>query len=546
MKRFIITISLLIFSISLFADIFATTDEYWKRDDGSVYQFIDDTVILKFVGYKLQKGSFKKNDVKIKDIYEKNEIFYGFRRSNDQFGNLKKWEKVKLIMINENHIQIKNRFGELIVSLEKITQNDFLTLKNAPNYIIGLWKRDNDGSIYKFEKEIAILNRVGYNLEKGKFKENQIKLKNIEMKSFGNFSAMDRINKENGNISKWCEVTINLTNNELTIISDTNNKIQHYTKINETNSQETNKIIAELSKKIDQIEISKKDNSNTQIDDSNIQKKNIYIRSDLDVNIPHSRKLKKYGVAVIIGNANYQNNNIPNVDFALNDALILKKYLIKILGYQEEDIIFEENATKAKFETIFGVKDNYKGKLYNWIKPNQTDVFIYYVGHGAPDIKNNKAFFVPVDSDPSTISLNGYSIDTFYENLSKLPYKTLTVVIDACFSGTSQKGLLVKNISPAGIEVDNPIMELPNSSFFLSSSGKEYSSWYEKQGHSLFTYYFLKGLKGVADSNNDKKLTVGELKNYINEEVPYKARRLNNIEQTPQIYGNDNKVIAEY
>ena len=546
MKKFIITISLLLFLLSLFADMFKITDVYWKRDDGSIYQFIDDTAILKLIGYKLQKGSFKENDIKIKDIYKKNDIYYGFRRSNDQFGNLKKWEKIKLIMVNESNIQIQNRFGESIVSLKKISQNYFLTLKNAPNYIIGLWKRDNDGSIYKFEKEIAILNRVGYNLEKGKFKENQIKLKNIKMKSSGIFSAMDRINKENGNISKWCEVTINLTNNELTIISDTNNKIQHYTKINETDSQETNKIIAELSKKIDQIEISKRDNSNTQVDDSNIQKKNIYIRSDLDVNIPHNRKLKKYGVAVIIGNTNYQNNNIPNVDFALNDALILKKYLINTLGYIEEDIIYEKNATKAKFETIFGVKDNYKGKLYNWIKPNQTDVFIYYVGHGAPDIKNNKAYFVPVDSDPSTISLNGYSIDTFYENISKLPYKTLTVVIDACFSGTSQKGLLVKNISPAGIEVDNPIMELPNSSIFLSSSGKEYSSWYEKKGHSLFTYFFLKGLKGEADFNNDKKLTVGELKNYINEEVPYKARRLNNIEQTPQIYGNDNKVIAEY
>jgi len=545
MKKFIITISLLLFSISLFADIFKISDGYWKRDDGSIYQFIDDSAILKLVGYKLQKGLFKENDVKIKDIYKKNEIVYGFRRSNDQFGNLIKWEKIKLIMVNESHIQIQNRFGESIVSLEKITQNDFLTLKNTPNYIIGLWKRDNDGSIYKFEKKIAVLNRVGYNLEKGKFKENQIKLKNIEMKSPGVFSAMDRINNENGVISKWNKIIINLIENEL-IIRSSNNEDQHYTKIDVIDSRETNKIIAELLKKIDPVEISKKDNSNTQVNDSIIPTKSIYINSDIDKNIPHNRTHRKYGVAVIIGNKNYQNKNIPNVDFALNDASILKKYLIKVFGYKEENILYEENATKAKFETIFGIKDNYKGKLYNWIKPNQTDVFIYYVGHGAPDIKNNQAYFVPVDSDPSSISLNGYSIETFYQNLSKLPYKSLTVVIDACFSGTSQKGLLIKNISPAGIEVDNPIMELPNSSFFLSSSGKEYSSWYEKQGHSLFTYYFLKGLKGEADSNNDKKLTVGELKNYINEEVPYKARRLNNIEQTPQIFGNENKVIVEY
>ena len=543
MKKLILNILLLLFSLSLFADIFTIGDGYWKRDDGSIYQFIDDTAILKLVGYKLQKGSFKENNVKIKNIYEKKGDFYGFRRSNDQFGNITKWEKIKLIIINENHIQIQNRFGESIVSLEKITQNDFLTLKNAPNYIVGLWKRDKDGSIYKFEKKIAILNRVGYSLEKGKFKENQIKIKNIENISTGLFIAEDRINNENGIISRWNKININLNDNEL-IISSSNNKTQHYTKINENNSEEKNRIIAELSSKIDQIETSKKDSSSTKINDS--QKKNIYIHSDIDINIPHKAKSRDYGVAVIIANANYQNNNIPNVDFALNDASIFKKYLIKVLGYKEEDIIYEENSTKAKFETIFGIKDNYKGKLYNWIKPNQTDVFIYYVGHGSPDIKNNKAYFVPVDSDPSAISLNGYSIDTFYKNISKLPYKTLTVVIDACFSGNSQKGLLIKNISPVGIEVDNPIMDLPNSSIFLSSSGKEYSSWYEKNGHSLFTYYFLKGLKGEADYNKDKILTIGELKKYIDEEVPYKAQRLNNIEQTPQIYGNENKVIVEY
>lgn len=545
MKKLIIIISLFLFLLSLFSDISKIKNEYWKRDDGSIYQFIDDYAILKIIGYKLQKGSFKENDVKIKDIYEENRNYFGFRRSNDQYGNLVKWEKVNLIMINDNQIKIKNHYGKLLVVLEKITHNDYLAFKNAPNNIVGLWKRDNDGSIYKFEKDIAILNRVGYNLEKGKFKENQIKIKNIEMISPGVFLAMDRINNEKGIISRWNEININIIDNEL-IVSSSNNKTQHYTKIGEIDSQETNRIIAELSKKIDQIEFSKKDNSNTQVKDSIIPTKSIYINSDIDKNIPYNRTHRKYGIAIVIGNTNYQNKNIPDVDFALNDALIFRKYLINIFGYQEDDIIYEEDATKAKFETIFGVKDNYKGKLYNWIKPNQSDVFIYYVGHGAPDIKNNKAYFVPVDSDPSSISLNGYSIETFYQNLSKLQYKSLTVVIDACFSGTSQKGLLVKNISPAGIEVDSPIMELPNSSIFLSSSGKEYSSWYVDNGHSLFTFYFLKGLKGEADSNNDKKLTLGEFKNYLNEEVPYKARRLNNIEQTPQIFGNDNKVIAEY
>ena len=64
--------------------------------------------------------------------------------------------------------------------------------------------------------------------------------------------------------------------------------------------------------------------------------------------------------------------------------------------------------------------------------------------------------------------------------------------------------------------------------------------------HSLFTYYFLKALQGKGDLDKDNKLTIGEIKNYINENVPYMARRLNSREQTPQVIGDENKVLIKY
>ena len=49
---------------------------------------------------------------------------------------------------------------------------------------------------------------------------------------------------------------------------------------------------------------------------------------------------------------------------------------------------------------IFGIKDNHKGILYDYIKPNKSEVFIYYSGHGAPDINSNRAYFVPKNGNP--------------------------------------------------------------------------------------------------------------------------------------------------
>jgi hypothetical protein len=116
----------------------------------------------------------------------------------------------------------------------------------------------------------------------------------------------------------------------------------------------------------------------------------------------------------------------------------------------------------------------------------------------------------------------------------------VTVILDACFSGNSQGGSILKNISPIYIKVKENRIANPNSSIFTSASGEQVSSWYTDKKQSLFTYYFLKGLKGEADSNNDNLITARELYEYTADEihgVPQMARRLNGRTQTPTLIG---------
>ena len=56
----------------------------------------------------------------------------------------------------------------------------------------------------------------------------------------------------------------------------------------------------------------------------------------------------------------------------------------------------------------------------------------------------------------------------------------------------------------------------------------------------------MKGMKGEADVNGDKKLTVGELGNYIHESVSNMAGMLDR-EQTPGLETMDkNRVLVQY
>ncbi|MFB0516226.1 MAG: caspase domain-containing protein [Candidatus Neomarinimicrobiota bacterium] len=265
--------------------------------------------------------------------------------------------------------------------------------------------------------------------------------------------------------------------------------------------------------------------------------------SDVDIDIPAAAAPRPDAVGVVIGITEYAHPDVPQVDFARRDARLMRDYLVQAMGFQEENIIMavDQEATKAAFNRIF------EGQLQNYIKPGESDVFVYYSGHGAPDVENASAYFVPHDADPNYAAQTGYSLEQFYRQLNGLEVRSLTVVVDACFSGGSEAGMLIQQASPIFISVENPAANLKSGVVLTSSSGDQISSWYREKGHGLFTYFFLKGIRGAADGDQDGKVTSEEVFGYIMENVPYLARRMFNREQTPQLMGGTmDQILVEY
>lgn len=265
--------------------------------------------------------------------------------------------------------------------------------------------------------------------------------------------------------------------------------------------------------------------------------------ADIDTDIPQTSMYNPDAVAVVIGNRNYNDKDIPEVKYAHNDARMMKEYLVKVLGYSESNVILKLDAKKTDFEQLFGIRENHEGEVFDRIKPGRSDVFVYYSGHGAPDNnpKNPRPYFVPSDCSSSKYNLNGYPVDLLYENLAKLEAKSITVVLDACFSGSTNTGKQLIEGSVFGIKVDNPTIAKANAICITSSEGDQISSWYDEKHHGLFTYFFLKGLRGEADKNRNRILTYEELYEYVSDRedgVPYWAKRLHHgRKQTPTMQG---------
>jgi hypothetical protein len=265
--------------------------------------------------------------------------------------------------------------------------------------------------------------------------------------------------------------------------------------------------------------------------------------------VPPAKVNNPNAVAVVIGVEQY--SRIPAAPYAANDAEIMRRYFENRFGIDRNRILFYTN---DKVNGIFFKKmfDPEKGELRDVIgnASKETDLFVFYSGHGIPNKNADQTFLFPSDGDIRFLEDYGYPITTFYENLNKLNTRSVTVILDACFSGASRGSGMYKEenlIAAKGIKlkVTKPWTAYKNFTVINSSSGEETSLGNDQTETGLFTYYFAAGLRGEADKNKNGEITLGELKEYVEANMIPHSRRISGT-QTPEFYGDPNRVLVKY
>ena len=262
------------------------------------------------------------------------------------------------------------------------------------------------------------------------------------------------------------------------------------------------------------------------------------IFSDVDIPIKTSMQ-NKNTLAVVIGIENYQ--YVPDAKYAYNDAQVFREYLIETLGVSKQNIkmVLNSKATYAEINKLLGNK----GWLQRKVKNNSTDIIIYFAGHGISDTEEKTSGLLAFDIDPNYAI--GVNIKNLYKNLTNLNAKSVTVFLDACFTGqTRDETLLIAESRPITVVPKVDLIQ-DNMSILTATSNTQTSGAIKEQKHGLFTYFLLKGLRGDADVDEDKKLTLFELSKYIKKKVSSYALNADR-EQTPQLQGDENRVLVEF
>jgi len=256
--------------------------------------------------------------------------------------------------------------------------------------------------------------------------------------------------------------------------------------------------------------------------DNKIENKTTIIgTADVDVNIPVGTQISDKTFVVIIANENYQKE--VKVQYATNDGKVFKEYCEKTLGIPSKNIHFAPDASfgnmKSEIKWISDVSAAFNG---------QAKIIFYYAGHGMPNEADKSAYLLPVDGFSSDFE-TAIKLDDLYARLASNPAQSITVFLDACFSGSIRDDGMLANARGVKITPKTDIMK-GNMIVFSAATGNETAYPYKEKQHGLFTYFLLKKLqetKGDVDYQT--------LSNYIRDNVKQQSIIVNQKSQTPQV-----------
>jgi murein DD-endopeptidase MepM/ murein hydrolase activator NlpD len=241
--------------------------------------------------------------------------------------------------------------------------------------------------------------------------------------------------------------------------------------------------------------------------------------------------------AIIIGIQDYK--RVPKADFANNDAKEFYEYAVRALGIKPEKIkiLLDEEADEVNVVKAFE----------NWlpiqVNKDKTDVYVFFSGHGLPAPDGKSLYLLPHGVDKELLSRTAVGQGEIVSALTVAKPRSVTMFIDACYSGQTKAGdVLIANARPVTLKSDANLYPT-NFTVITASANDQISSSSPELKHGIFSFFLMKGMEGEADVNQDGKITVGEMQEYLSDKVARQAMTLNRKQNT-QLVGDANKVLV--
>ena len=264
-------------------------------------------------------------------------------------------------------------------------------------------------------------------------------------------------------------------------------------------------------------------------------------KEKIDLRFGGSLKSTLYLCAVGI---NKYRNDALNLNYASADAQgfvdLVRGHSEGLFDRVEVVTLYDEEATK---DSILKELEDLSAK----IRP-QDVLFFFYAGHGS--MVDDDFYFIPTENTKlysgEKLAKTGIYAGELQEKLKSIAALKQVVIIDACQSGGG-----VELLAQRGATEEKALAQLSRSAgiHVLAAAGSEqFATEFDELGHGLFTYVLLEALSGKADgAPKDGKVTIYELKSYLDDQVPEFSRKYKGKMQFPHTFsrGQDFPIVVE-
>ncbi|MGV6860893.1 MAG: caspase family protein [Putridiphycobacter sp.] len=246
-----------------------------------------------------------------------------------------------------------------------------------------------------------------------------------------------------------------------------------------------------------------------------------------------------------VGINDYKNKNYQ-LNYAVNDAKDFTKSINKSALNLFDNVfvteLYNDKATKQ------GISNQFK-TLLGQIQTEDVLVF-YFAGHGTMDQSQNPDFYLVAHAltnlygTKAELEKEGVSATELMQFSTQIKAQKQLFILDACHSGGA-----INTITSRGANREKTIAQLARNTgtFFLTASQDvQYANESGDLKHGLFTYALLEVLSGKdQNASNDGKITINEIKSYVDERVPELSNQYHGSEQYPTSYsfGQDFPIV---
>jgi len=196
----------------------------------------------------------------------------------------------------------------------------------------------------------------------------------------------------------------------------------------------------------------------------------------------------------------------PRLRYAVSDAHAMARVLQNLGGVAPGDILFLADPDRAGLLAAF---DRAQALLRAGATPGvRRELVVYYSGHS--------------DEEGLLIQGDRVSYDDLRARLQSVPADVRVAILDSCSSGafTRRKGGVHRPPFLMDASVD-----MRGHAILTSSSANEVAQESDRIGGSFFTHFLVSGLRGAADVNSDRRVTLQEAFQFASAETLARTER---------------------